>query len=143
MELRIGKSCGSCIHTNRPKQPREHAAHYEVAKTERWCFKHNCRVTRETSCDDHEGVNRAAKTAFTRINNYNERLDIIREVVKLLGDKEVKTKDYHYTFLVEDNRLKYYWGKKQERYTPEKYCVSANQANMTKYLNEIKENLKK
>lgn len=38
MNLKIGNSCGSCIHSNRPKIPREHAAHYEVAKTERWCY---------------------------------------------------------------------------------------------------------
>jgi hypothetical protein len=59
--------------------------------------------------------------------------------VELLGDKEVKTRDY--TFLVEDNRLKYYWGKKQGIYTPPRYSVSAKQANMMKYLEEIKEKL--
>jgi hypothetical protein len=73
MKLKIGNSCGSCVHTNKPKTPREHAAYYEVAKTERWCFKHNCHVTRETTCDDHEGINRSAKTSFPRIEKFNSR----------------------------------------------------------------------
>lgn len=94
--LEIGKSCGSCIHTNRPKKPREHAAHYEIAKTERWCFKHQCHVTRETYCEDHEGVNRAAKTAFTRIKTYNDRAQEVREVAKLMGTDIVETHSYKF-----------------------------------------------
>lgn len=96
LNLRMGTSCGSCIHTNRPKKPREHAAHYEVAKTERWCFKHQCHVTRETTCDDYEGVNRAAKTAFTRIKNYNQRALEVRDVVKHMPEGEVEVDDYKY-----------------------------------------------
>ena len=95
-ELRMGKSCGSCIHTNRPKTPRAHAAHYEIAKTERWCFKHQCHVTRETYCEDHEGVNRAAKTAFTRIKTYNDRAQEVREVAKLMGTDIVETHSYKF-----------------------------------------------
>jgi len=137
IELKLGTSCGSCIHTNRPKKPREHAAHYEVAKTERWCFLHNCHVTRETTCDDHEGVNRAAKTAFTRTKNYNERLVLIKEVVELLGGEEIKINDY--TFYVENNWLKYYWGIRMSHTTS--YSVSGKQGDMVKFLEQIKEKL--
>lgn len=108
MEITLGTSCGSCLNSNRPKQPREHAAHYEVAKTERWCFKHDCHVTRESTCDDYEGVNRSGKTAFTRIVKFNERLIKVREVVKLIGDKKIITKDY--VFFVKNNWLYYVYG---------------------------------
>lgn len=106
MELKLANSCGSCINANRPKKPLEpHAAHYEVAKTERWCYLHGCHVTRETTCDDHEGVNRAAKTAFTRIKNFNERIVITKKVVELIGDKELRYGDK--TYYVKDNWLWY------------------------------------
>ena len=96
MEIRLGNSCGSCIHTNKPKKPREHAAHYEVAKTERWCFKHNCHVTRETCCDDYKGVSRAAKTAFTRIKNFNKRAAEVRRVAALMPEGEIAVRNYKF-----------------------------------------------
>ncbi|RPI84086.1 MAG: hypothetical protein EHM34_04285 [Nitrosopumilales archaeon] len=88
MEIKLGNSCGSCIHSNKPKNPREHAAHYEVAKTERWCFKHGCHVTRETTCADHEGVNRSAKTCFTRLKKYNERIVMVKEILECMVDNQ-------------------------------------------------------
>ena len=109
MNLKLGNSCGSCIHSNRPKTPREHAAHYEVAKTERWCYKHNCHITRECSCDDHEGTSRAAKTAFTRVNNFNDRLNKINKLVELIGNDIIVIDNYHY--YVENGWLKYEYGK--------------------------------
>lgn len=87
--LKMGESCGSCIHTNKPKTPRAHAAHYEVAKTERWCFKHNCHVTRETVCDDYEGTSTRAKTNFTRIKNFNKRIEIIRLILDEIGNQTI------------------------------------------------------
>ena len=108
MNLKLGNSCGSCIHSNRPKTPREHAAHYEVAKTERWCYKHNCHITRECSCDDHEGTSRAAKTAFTRINNFNDRLTKIRKIAELIGDDVIVFDNYYY--YVTNGWLKYKYG---------------------------------
>ncbi|MFW6247213.1 MAG: hypothetical protein ACOC22_03530, partial [bacterium] len=96
MELRIGKSCGSCIHTNKPKTPRDHAAHYEVAKTERWCFKHNCHVTRETVCDDYDGVNRSAKTNFTRIKKFNDRIETVKLILDKIGDRVITINHWKY-----------------------------------------------
>ena len=133
-ELRMGKSCGSCIHTNRPKKPREHAAHYEVAKTERWCFKHGCHVTRETSCDDHEGVSRAAKTAFTRIKNYNQTALEIRDVVKRMPEGEIVIGQYHYRLAgdwIEESFGGTYW-----------HSLSAKQKSTTRDLERIREELK-
>ena len=144
MELKIGNSCGSCIHTNRPKTPREHAAHYEVAKTERWCFKHNCHVTRETSCSDHEGVNRAAKTAFTRIKTYNERIILAHEVLELLKTygKPLFVNDY--TYFIKDNWIYYVYGHgkdiENERWT---YTLRTKESSTMRRLNEIKKHLQK
>lgn len=90
MELSIAKSCGSCIHTNKPKKPREHAAHYEVAKTERWCYLHKCHVIRECVCDDYGGINKATKGNFTRIKTYNEINNLIIEILELIGDNEIQ-----------------------------------------------------
>ena len=108
MELKMGNSCGSCIHSNRPKAPREHAAHYEVAKTERWCYKHNRHVTRESTCVDHEGVSQAAKTGFSRVSNFNDRIERVKAIVNALGDREIKVSfGAAITFYVEKGWLKY------------------------------------
>lgn len=109
-ELRMGTSCGSCIHTNKPKKPREHAAHYEVAKTERWCFLHDKHVTRETTCDDHEGVSRAAKTAYTRTKKYNERILVAKKVIKLLEEYGKPLVHNGYVYFIENNWIKYIYG---------------------------------
>ncbi len=105
MNLRLANSCGSCLYSNRPKTPREHAAHYEVAKTERWCYKHNCHITRECTCDDHEGTSRAAKTAYTRINNFNERLRKIKKLIEFIGNDVIIVDERYY--YVSNGWLKY------------------------------------
>jgi hypothetical protein len=135
MELKLAKSCGSCIHTSKPKKPREHAAHYEIAKTERWCFKHHINVTRECTCDDHQGTNRAAKTSFTRITNFNERLEKIKKIANLIGDKTIKIGDYN--FLLVDGILhKHYnsnWG------TDNKNRVSSKSVSDKRHIDELLE----
>ena len=133
MEIRIGNSCGSCIHSNRPKQPREHAAHYEVAKTERWCYKHNCHITRETTCDDHEGISRAAKTSLTRTIKFNQRQVKVLEVIKLLGDKKVIVGGV--TFYVRENWLRYKYNY-ENPYTYE-YSVKTKESSTDRKLEEI------
>ena len=145
MELRLGNSCGSCIHSNRPKTPRDHAAHYEVAKTERWCFKHNQHVTRESTCDDYEGTNRAGKTAFTRIKTYNERLQAVREIIELMGDKPVFTKTY--IFFVKNNWLYYVYGTDPAKLEENRYnthhAVRSKDGSIVRHLKEIREILRK
>jgi hypothetical protein len=144
MELRLGNSCGSCIHSNRPKQPREHAAHYEVAKTERWCFKHNSHITRETTCDDHEGISRAAKTAYTRIKTYNERLQAVREMVELMGDRRIVSSGRVY--YVKDNWVKYIYGEDISKvdsnaYGQFEHTLRSKDSSTARYLKAIKEKL--
>lgn len=144
-EIRMGTSCGSCIHTNRPKKPREYAAHYEIAKTERWCFKHNCHVTRETTCDDHEGVNRGAKTAFTRLSKYNQRQKDVLEVIALMCNQAVYGRDS--IFFVKNNWLYRVYGTNPqlivEKFYNHHYSISSKDSSTDRYLKEIKEILRK
>jgi len=145
VEIKLGNSCGSCIHSNRPKTPRAHAAHYEVAKTERWCFLHNCHITRETTCDDHEGVNRSAKTSFTKLIKYNERQKEVLEVVALMGDKPVFGRDS--IFFVKNNWLYRVYGTEPEKLVESKYnyhySVRSKDSSTDRYLREIREILRK
>lgn len=145
MNLRLGNNCGSCIHTNKPKKPREHAAHYEVAKTERWCFKHNCHVSRECTCDDYKGVNRSAKTSFTRVVNFNKRQKEILEVVQLIGDKPVFCRDQ--IFFVKNGWLYKVYGTEPERLIENNYnhhySVSSKDGSTDGYLKQIREILMK
>jgi hypothetical protein len=138
MIIKLSNSCGSCIHTNKPKKPREHAAHYEVAKTERWCFKHNRNVSRECTCDDHEGYNRSAKTSFTRIINYNQRQDDIFDIIKLMNNKPVF--DYDKIFFVKNNWLFYVYGNDISKITNDSYhyAVMTKNGSTDKYLKSIK-----
>ena len=136
VELSVGNSCGSCIHTNKPKTPRGHAAHYEVAKTERWCFKHQCHVTRETTCPDHEGVNRGAKTAFTRIKKFNLRAEEVRAVAKLMGTDIVET--HSYKFRAVDGWIEYCY---KSSYREAWYDIRSKESSTDKYMKEIREKL--
>lgn len=143
MEIRLGNCCGSCIHSNRPKTPRDHAAHYEVAKTERWCFKHDCHITRESSCDDHEGVSRAAKTAFTRLIKYNARRKAILELAELMGNKPITTRDYIY--FAKNNWVYYVHGndltKLNESNNYFHYSLKSKESSTDRKIKEIKEKL--
>ena len=144
MELKLGNSCGSCIHSNRPKKPRDHAAHYEVAKTERWCYLHNCHITRETTCDNYEGINRAAKTALTRTKTYNERRLKILELVELLGDKKIITNSYIY--FVENGWISYVYGKSIDDFNSNYRSVwklSSKESSTNRKIQEIFEYLNK
>lgn len=88
--LRIAECCGNCKHVSRPKAPAEpHEAHYNVAKTERWCYKYNRYITRETVCDGFElepkkGGAAACKRAFA-FNKKAEEINEIRERMKRLN----------------------------------------------------------
>lgn len=139
--LRIGNSCGSCISTNKPRTPHKHAAHYEVAKTERWCFKHSRNVTRETVCDDYEGVNSSSKKSFTRIKNFNKRVEKINEIVELLGENGEIEVFNDYTFYVHNNSLFHYNNKYSYRKDFSNYVSSKSSSN-DRYIEFILNKLK-
>ena len=109
-ELKIAQCCGTCIHTNKPKQPRAHEAHYCVAKTERWCYLNRYKVTRESVCDAYEMDNKKGGVpAHKRVLKFNERANRILKLVKAMQDNnidELKITDYsEHTYVVKDGWL--------------------------------------
>lgn len=90
MELKIAICCGSCKHVNKPKISEDHAAHYSVAKTERWCYKNNIVVTRESVCNNHELENKkGAVPAFKRILAFNKKLEKIITIKKWMEENNI------------------------------------------------------
>lgn len=95
--LRIAECCGNCKHVSRPKAPAEpHEAHYNVAKTERWCCKYNRDITRETVCDGFElepkkGGAAACKRAFA----FNKKVKEINEIREKMGRLGVEHIPHH------------------------------------------------
>lgn len=92
--IEIANCCGTCTHCNRPKKPLDHEAHYEVAKTQRWCYLHKLRTTRECVCDDYEReVKKGGVPACKRVFKFNERAERIKAIIeemKKVGIEEIK-----------------------------------------------------
>ena len=81
VNISFAKCCGNCVHTSKPKKPDTHAAHYDVAKTERWCYLHNIYITRETVCDDFSWeTKKGGVPACKRVFKFNEKLLLLREL---------------------------------------------------------------
>lgn len=109
IDLTFAKCCGNCIHSSRPKKPEDHAAHYDVAKTERWCYKHNCYITRETVCDEFEQDNKKGGVpAAKRILKFNQKLrkyNELRDRAQKLGVTEIQGSEHIY--VLKDNKWYY------------------------------------
>ena len=81
VNISFAKCCGNCMHASKPKKPDTHAAHYDVAKTERWCYLHNIYITRETVCDDFSWeTKKGGVPACKRILKFNEKLLLLRKI---------------------------------------------------------------
>lgn len=140
INLTFAKCCGNCVHSSIPKKPEDHAAHYDVAKTERWCYKHNCYITRETVCDEFEQENKkggvpAAKRIFKfnqKLQKYNE----LREQAEMLGITELPG-DYEYYVLI-DGRWCYKYTSLGGVYY---HSIRCKDREAEKQLNEIEKRL--
>ena len=140
MNLTFAKCCGNCIHSNKPKKPSDHAAHYDVAKTERWCYRHCCYITRETVCDEFEQENKkggvpAAKRIFKfnqKLQKYNELCDRARE----LGVTEVQGNECIYALRNDKWCYKYILWKDGSY-----WAISCKDRDAEKQLNEIENKL--
>ena len=98
MELGFGRCCGNCVHCNRPKQPQDHEAHYMVAKTERWCYKHKCHITREAVCDSFElEEKKGGVPAVKRARKFNERAGRIIALMERMKSFGIEELDYYGT----------------------------------------------
>ena len=83
VKLDFAKCCGNCVYASKPKKPECHAAHYDVAKTERWCYNHGIYITRETVCDDFAVESkRGGIPACKRVLKFNEKLSALKELQK-------------------------------------------------------------
>lgn len=89
VELSCAQCCGNCMHSSRPKKPEDHVAHYDVAKTERWCYKHNFYITRETVCSDFSlESKKGGVPVCKRIFKFNSKLLLLQQLrarIKKLG----------------------------------------------------------
>lgn len=108
-DLTFAKCCGNCVHSNKPKKPEDHAAHYSVAKTERWCYKHNCYITRETVCDEFEQENKKGGVpAVKRILKFNQKLQKCKELAERAEKLGVtQLAGSYYTYILTDGRWRY------------------------------------
>lgn len=95
-ELRFAECCGNCKGVAKVNKPQEeHAAHYEVAKTERWCAKCCCYTTREAVCDEFELQEKTGGVpAIKRVVHFNKKLDRIIHVGKKLADAGIDNFEY-------------------------------------------------
>lgn len=118
-ELTTAECCGNCVHSSKPKPAADHIAFYEVAKTERWCYKHNWHITRECVCQDFElepkkGGVPACKRAFA----FNKKAQEINELRQRMEDLQIS---YVYEG---DNYMRYSIEKNKPYIRPEHYCTS-------------------
>jgi hypothetical protein len=110
--LETAKCCGSCIWTNKKKRmtPEDHAPHYTVAKTERWCEKFSIPTVREAVCSDFElEPIRGGAAAVKRALKQNRRLAAILELkARLEKEKKIIWKGYKFAISADD-RVVYSW----------------------------------
>ena len=158
-ELTIAECCGNCVHVSRPKHPDDHMAFYEVAKTERWCYKHNWHITRECVCQDFEleskkGGVPACKRAFA-FNKKAQEINELRERMKRLGIPYVYEGENYKRYSIDEKRpyikTEYYsttrWnsniGESEpcEPYWEEYYSYGPKDSDTQKTIKIIKENL--
>lgn len=111
MELRIANCCGVCKYINQPKKPEDHAAHYTIAKTERWCYKRGIPVTRETVCNEFElETKRGGVPAFKRILSFNKKLEKIIEIKNWMEENNIEKITYKdYDFSIINDKVCYKW----------------------------------
>lgn len=94
--------CGNCTYSNRPRKPEDHEAHYMVSKTQRWCYLHKMRCTRECVCENFElEVKRGGVPAIKRVLKFNERATRIKQVAQMMKDKGLKTINFKNMTLTE------------------------------------------
>lgn len=110
--LQIAKCCGTCISANEKKRdiPGDHAPHYTVAKTERWCSKFKIPTVREAVCDEWTLCEkRGGEPAVKRALSQNRRLAEIVKLHKRL-EKEPVIFWRSYAFSLINGRVNYRWG---------------------------------
>lgn len=145
--LRLSQCCGSCIHSSKPKIPYEHCAHYDVPKTQRWCYKNNCHTTRECVCDCYEPITKGGSVSSSkRVFAFNRRLEKILNVIqkmKELNIIEIKLYDNKDEAIVlKNNRLYHTYGN-HSKYVSDFYIFKGDDTYFDRYENIINQTLQK
>lgn len=138
-ELTCAKCCGNCVHSSKPKKPEEHCAYYNVAKTERWCYKTNRYITRETVCDLFEQNNKSGGVpAAKRIFKFNTKLEKLRalcDMTERLGIATLENEKFCYIYT--NNRWHYRYNRPTSTLL---YSIDCKSSDAEEHLNTI-ENL--
>lgn len=107
--IEAARCCSTCVWANTKKfNPGEdHAPHYMIAKTERWCVKHQIPTVREAVCESWEiEQKRGGVPAVKRALRQNKRLRAILDFKKRLCVE--KAIDWNgYRFSVVDGFVQY------------------------------------
>lgn len=122
--LEIAKCCGTCAGANRKAQikPEDHAPHYMIAKTERWCEKHSIPTVREAVCSDWElQPKKGGAPAVKRALRQNLRLQAILKLKERLLKYKALTWG-GYRFEIEDDYVVYRWIRDSDGWTQKMSC---------------------
>lgn len=145
--LRLSECCGSCIYCNKPKNPSGHIAHYEVSKTQRWCYNNNCYTTRECICDCYEPISKGGSVSSSkRVFSFNKRLQKILNVIekmKELGITELRLYDNSDEGIVLANDKLYHSYRCSELPFSVAYSFKGNDSYFDRYEGIIYEKIKK
>lgn len=138
--LEIAKCCGTCAganHKARP-QPQDHAPHYMIAKTERWCQKHSIPTVREAVCPDWElEPKKGGVPAVKRALRQNLRLQAILKLKEQLYNDKVLVWE-GYRFEIEKDYVVYSrWISDSNGYT---HRISCKESRFDRLLRQRREN---
>ena len=149
MELKIAECCGTCIHCNKPRKPEDHEAHYNIAKTQRWCYFNSIKTTRECVCDNYEIDNKKGGVpACKRIFKFNERAKRIIKLVETMQKNNIdrlEVSDWSSKVFVVSNNWLYeeYHNKIFDEDRCSYYSVDSCSNEFDKYEKKLWENLNK
>lgn len=142
IELKISQCCGTCFWANgahtKKRDIETHAAHYSVAKTERWCAKHGIPTSREAICEDGYELDqkKGGAPAVKRAKKQVERLQKIlkaKESIEKTGPVTVRNKMY----VVHDNFLCYVYDWDKPIENRRAWKVSCKENSHDDFLNQF------
>ena len=144
IELKISSCCGTCFWANgahtKKREVETHAAHYSIAKTERWCAKHNIPTSREAVCengyeiDQKKGGAPAVKRAKKQVEHLQKILKA-KTFIETNGPIVVGNK----TYIISNDRLCYLydWDKDKPINDRKAWSVSCKENSHDDFLNRF------
>lgn len=144
VELKISQCCGTCFWANGANQKKRevetHAAHYSVAKTERWCLKHNIPTSREAICESGYELDskKGGAPAVKRAKKQVERLQKILKAKEFI-QKNGPVVERGKTYVIHKDRLCYLydWDKEKPIDDRRAWNVSCKENSHDDFLNRF------